>query len=320
MRKAIAPLAAMLLAACGGGGGGDDGIDSLGPGSASDRPSTSFNDINQPTTLQMSTASASESTGALAIQAADETATVTLSPDGDGSFDAATFNVDRNGVSLNETFGTGDRVGSDPNFDEDFVLFGKENETTFALVIVHEPIAPEEQLTYTRYGIWAEGPLDGVNAIGGSVGAFAGGFETPGAVPTSGSATYVGQTIGTLANIGAQSDTYLLDGRSTVAANFAEQSVTSTFDQMEAAQILDDGTLGVPQPWNSFTSTAAITGNDFAGEVDSITPSAISPDMTEGGVVGTFFGPNAEEVGGTWLLTDDDRSSFATGSFGAKRQ
>lgn len=117
-------------------------------------------------------------------------------------------------------------------------------------------------------------------------------------IPTKGSATYTGKTRGWLRESG---DYYTVEGVSSLNANFAERTLKGKFKNMEK----DDGSawtdIQVNAGWgskNKITGTTAASG--MSGEVN-----------------GAFYGPNAQEVGGSWTLKGS--GAKAGGVFTGKR-
>ncbi|WP_221738622.1 transferrin-binding protein-like solute binding protein [Sphingorhabdus wooponensis] len=145
------------------------------------------------------------------------------------------------------------------------------------------------------YGAWG-----GKTATGGLSNGFHGGSVTPsGSVPTSGSVTYTGAAVGYYADEGGNRIREFTD-RVTLAANFGSRSLL-----FSAPGIV--GTL----TYSSGSST-------FSGPISSNTNFGWSGTAT-----GSFYGPGAQEVAGTFFM----RSIFGTcspgcqfvGAFGAKR-
>ncbi|MCB1883791.1 MAG: transferrin-binding protein-like solute binding protein [Geminicoccaceae bacterium] len=152
-------------------------------------------------------------------------------------------------------------------------------------------------LDYTAFGVWATATADG----GGydEAGAFFGGVRTAAdAVPTTGSADYTGAA--TAVETGGDAGGLLL-GTFEAAADFAAGSVRGDIALKDAA-----GTWGTID-----TGPLAIADAAFSG--DGIT----SSNGHVGTVGGRFFGPAAEEVGGTFCLTGP---SSVRGSFGGAQQ
>lgn len=186
-------------------------------------------------------------------------------------------------------------------------------------------------MTYTALGAWSHIPAGGT---GGHIGQYVTGAGTPVAnLPTVGTATYTG----TGANgkvVGAYfvptgSGTIqsgVISGNVSMNANFAANTFSGSMAGMTAsASVNGSGTT----PWNdvsfsgslnrtggipSFNGAASTTGAP-AGGVAGFSGAAT------GGVSGMFYGPNYQEVGATWALSESTSGGgkAAFGTFGATR-
>lgn len=172
---------------------------------------------------------------------------------------------------------------------------------------------------YQTYGVWTI--FDTTNS--GQSGAFSAGSVTAvEAIPSSGSATYNGTLIGDYIGNAATASTINEGGHYTVTAD------------MSAAANFDNGNIdfstsntAISREYETVISTPELdlTGqltlspdtNQFTGMVDN---SAVGGDLT-GEATGRFYGPTAEELGGTFSLTDGSGSvpETYTGAFGGKR-
>jgi hypothetical protein len=170
-------------------------------------------------------------------------------------------------------------------------------------------------LDYTVYGYWSidTEPSNGTSASTNG-GAWLGGYLTPSAaIPTSGSATYAGHVTG-LYDLGSQSQALII-GDVQINADFGAQSVSGAMTHLQASDIL-------PSALNDIAFSASLdpSRNQFRGttRVTSMPggPYTFSANAA-GTIAGRFFGPNANEVGGVWTLSDDGHRLI--GSFGAGR-
>jgi hypothetical protein len=322
MRKQLVVLfPAALLAACGGGSGGGGGgappntssapqeivsEPTTAPAEQTQANNTSFATVTEPVSLRAAMAAESATTGSLSMAVPRDEVKVTVSPAGNG-YNVLAFNVDLDDIHFHREFDEAKDYQGTLAISDQFGVMAKDGAT----LISYEPTTAADRLSYTKFGSWVD---QGFGTDPGSVGMFATGFETPVAdIPNSGTATYAGKTFGFLT---VQDASYGVTGRATLAADFAKQSVTGTFDQMTAAD-LSASNAAAGQTWNNFTATAAISGAGFTGTTATTSASAISPDPMKGDIAGSFFGPKAAEVGGVWTLQGGD--SFASGSFGAKQ-
>ena len=177
---------------------------------------------------------------------------------------------------------------------------------------VNDP--PLTDLDWTAYGDWY---LYGTPDDPATLASYVTGYRTPfAAVPTSGSASYRGVTVGRLLypqegafeGIGS----HRLKGDAALQANFGSRTVTGSLTNMRVEGV---------EPWNSVSlqGTISATQNAFAGTTAaSSAPSgtfALRGSAT-GSFNGLFFGPSAQELGAVWTLSDG--TATAIGSFGAK--
>jgi len=165
-------------------------------------------------------------------------------------------------------------------------------------------MAERGTLSYARFGYWIDSSRVGANDVL-EYSFFAGGLQTPsGAMPVSGTANYAGTSLGAVVD-GANNLTTFA-GRLQLTANFGTGAVSGQIDNLAGTALpLDRITLG----------TATISGNAFAGG----TATALQGVNTVGTGThgGRFFGPQANEVAGTYTL--DAGSLQGWGSYGGSR-
>ena len=179
-----------------------------------------------------------------------------------------------------------------------------------------EPVGTngDTSLDYMTFGLWA---VDG--GTGGQVGVFSAGQETPTSkMPTTGTATYSGSTVGTMYVVADptnnnNSSSYSLVGTSNATADFGAHSVNGS-----VALSTSGGSTNTA--WSqTMNFNGAITGNQFAGST-SLTASksdALNAGNMAGAVAGSFYGPSApSEIGGTYNLSGTNASIL--GAFGAR--
>lgn len=131
------------------------------------------------------------------------------------------------------------------------------------------------------------------------------GSLTPDAdVPATGQATYAGQVLGKLTENGAIS---AITGTTALTADFASRSLTGTFDMQK------DGAA-----WTQASVNAA-----WAAGANKIAGSLTADNNLTGAVNGNFFGPQADQVGGSWNLsggTDARAAGVFTGDINREAQ
>lgn len=180
-------------------------------------------------------------------------------------------------------------------------------------------------LNYTLLGAWTYAPAGGGSYLGMTV---TGSGTTPANVPTSGSATYngTGSHGGVVGAYFVPSGTGTvaggaLSGNASVTANFATGAITGTLSNMTATP-----TVGTATPWNDVAlsgsvsrgpSTVFFNGSTSTGNAPSGAGIAGFSSAATGIVSGGFYGPNAEEVGATWSLTEPNATGGGKTAFGA---
>ena len=181
-------------------------------------------------------------------------------------------------------------------------------------------------LSYVAYGVWGQrlwGAVPNLSAPA-SVTAYVYGRETlSSAMPTSGSASYVGFTKGhVLGPTAGQVMTRLLSGDVALTANFETGGIVGQLFRMWAEDTPVDGEFG-PEAWNDVSISASIISgtSKFAGTTSSLSApdSAYAlKDGASGSIDGGFYGPTGENLGAVWSLSDGN--GVAVGAIGAQRQ
>ena len=169
-------------------------------------------------------------------------------------------------------------------------------DTRFVLLNANDPTL---DLSYVTLAAWVDANAGGSDSL---IGFSVFGVETPFAdVPTTGTATYTGEVSGGMVEGGTL---YNFIGVATVDADFAATSVDTTLD-IGRAPLGSSAYL----PWATIESTAGISqftnsvsGNDTASFGAAATITAMPG--ASGSLSGRFFGPNAEEVGGEFSISD----------------
>jgi hypothetical protein len=169
-------------------------------------------------------------------------------------------------------------------------------------------------LDWTRVGYWATGGgwWDYDDDVGRH-GAFVAGYETPAAaVPTTGTATYVGQAEGAVFYPGNSAGTthcacniVALTGNASFTANFGTRNVSGSLTGMTAGSAA----------WNDVAFNSTIAGNAFSGATSvSSAPGGLASMSTSaaGTIEGKFFGPVAQEAGAIWTLFDGTNAAIGT--------
>lgn len=151
------------------------------------------------------------------------------------------------------------------------------------------------------------------------------GLPTPSVqMPSSGSATYSGGTVGTVAiGNGVNGISGSFSGSATLTADFSSRSISGTLSGLTPSSSLTSAGVTIG---NITLSNATISGAGFSGGTvtGSVTQSAITANPT-GNFAGGFNGPHAAEVAGTYAMNNAADPSHSipqvsvVGSFGAKK-
>lgn len=156
---------------------------------------------------------------------------------------------------------------------------------------------------HQTFGMWATG----VGTSNGSVSVGSFGSRTATAdMPSSGSATYSGRSVGMVVTT---------DGRALVA----ESQVGVTTSDFSSVSVASTNTyvrnLSGGNAWRGqhldFAGTGTVDGNGFTANINGVIPFSAT---STGTVDGAFYGDNAEEVGGTFEM--NGAIGNYTGAFG----
>ncbi len=169
------------------------------------------------------------------------------------------------------------------------------------------------ELNWTGYGVWNVATASGAVQTASY---YVTGNETPdGNMPTSGTATFDGFVMGNVTLPDGQDlKGASLLGDANMTVDFGSGTINGAAPNITATPL---GTIvpgspltpGTPQDWNglSFSGTMTSGINGFSGT----TAASSAPgneyslaDTAEGFFSGLFFGPNANELGAVWNLSD----------------
>jgi hypothetical protein len=284
----LTPLTAVVLSGCGGSGSGGS--------SATLSPFTSWSSIQRSTSVTVEGVSQSGNytwdsgtdliTSRTAGAAADG-ASYSGSYDSNGDLTAVTL-TPSGGASISWDSNAGDLIGSASAGGIAFDGAISANSTNYALAA--NPFNPSNGWDYQSFGIWVTGAGTG----SGAYGAMSVGSMTPGSsIPTSGSALFSGTSGGRYVN--ALGQYYFTVSNMSASVDFSSRTVLfSTFGTQVSPDLLffnPDGNLDM----SGLLSYSAAT-NQITGQVDALAAGL------SGSVNGRFYGPVAQEIGGTFAL------------------
>lgn len=168
-------------------------------------------------------------------------------------------------------------------------------------------LAERGTLSYARFGYW----IDTSRAVSNDVlvyNFFATGVQTPiGSMPSSGTAAYAGTTVGKVVdNANTATDFF---GKVNLTADFGvAKSITGSVHSLTSSTALPLTAINL--------DSGVITSNTFAGTANAVNGGA---PVGAGSWQGTFHGPAANDLAGTYRLNGGGGSLQGWGSFGAGR-
>jgi hypothetical protein len=185
--------------------------------------------------------------------------------------------------------------GTSPQF------VGARNSTSVA--VMAKPI--DLGWDYQTFGIWETG-RDSLTSR--KFGAMSVGNNAGTAIPGSGTATFAGYATGSYVITAGTGTTVFAD--LTVDANFGTQTL-----------IFNTANTQTSSDWVTFTAKSDLNLNGtlkYAAGTNSFTGPVNSNGGLAGNSTGQFYGPNAEELGGVFLLQGSGVETYA-GAYGAKQ-
>jgi hypothetical protein len=319
MKKLLCLIAPLALAACAGGGGGGSG----GGGSSSGvTPFTSWSAVQPNSTVQATGGTSTYfdySSSRIGPLANTSNSTFTgsygsVQSDGYIYLTAATISPGGAAPTISFSQSAGDTIAVATTGPLAGIATGMIKADSSAVAIAAEP--QPLGWNYQTYGIWVTGNTSGY------AGATSVGSPTvAGSIPTTGSATFSGNASGFYLN-SAGNTIYFTTANMQAVTNFATRSISfstnttrispdlvTTFATPSAYGI--SGNLNMSGTLSYASGSNAITG--------SVTASGASANSLTGSVTGRFYGPSAQEIGGTYGLYNAGTSERLIGGFGGKR-
>jgi hypothetical protein len=298
--RAIVVSFVAAIAGCGGGGGGGSS-----PPQIVDAPFTSWQAV-QPNTrytipgISQTASGTMDVTGTVtsATLAPVDTAasTVQVTYNSSGVPSAITINTPQSNLTFDNSSGNsltcsgGGCVGSTPT----------------AVGGTIDPIAVA--WNYQTYGFWAQVPTSATTWLTGAISV---GAPTPAsAVPTSGTAMFNGTASGFY--VDSVGNLNVTTASMTANADFSARSIGFATSNTVLMPVIAGGNIPNSGLDLSGTLTYSAGTNQFSGPVATTAP-ALSGTAT-----GQFYGPSAQEIGGTYGLTGSGVSHML-GAFGGKQ-
>lgn len=229
------------------------------------------------------------------------------------SYDAVTSSYTVSRADRSQVFRPADRNASQSNSTAD--VFVRTSGTTTDTLTLTRPSATPGPLSYKYVGagFWQR-TVTTTNTISGSFDSFTYGVETPDtALPRTGAAAYGIDLLG----IAAYShDVRSVSGTGTLQADFLNGLIRIDGDARE----LDPETGAIINPYMAFYSQAALSSanNSFGGSFRYYMNGSPIRHPFDGTLAGRFYGPAAEEVGGTFHARNDEGASVVGTLTGAR--
>ena len=159
---------------------------------------------------------------------------------------------------------------------------------------------------YQTFGVWATGTMST-----GTLGALSAGAPTPvPALPVTGTSTYNGMATGYYVDAGSGGQLKATSASMTAVADFGARTVA--FSTSGTSVSTSGGSLTPNAGLDISGKLAFGAGNQFSGTVTTVNA------QLNGSATGRFYGPAAEELGGTYNLKGTGVSAML-GGFGGKR-
>lgn len=318
MKKILAVGSVVVLVGCGGSGGGGGG----GGSSAGVDAFTSWAAIAPNSTVRVS--GSSQEISYTADAASDRvTSASEVSPNRTGASYEASYGADGFVTAIDVRSAQGTNISWDTARGDTIVRLDSGPYAGLNVALSQDDgaraaISAEPLLNgwnYQSFGVWITGRGQG----SGTAGVISVGSTTPAnAVPQVGRATYVGSAGGLY--LGPTGEYALTAANMSAQVNFGARTVDFQTRNTVAATPDMIGASIAPVAAGALDVAGRLTyaagSNRFTGPVTSVSSSDGTP-MT-GTAVGQFYGPNANEIGGTFNVNGAGMEGYVSG-FGGRR-
>ncbi len=294
----------IVLTACGGGGGSSSTL----------APFVKFSSIAVPGSVRIN-GSSQEATYTFNTGTQRVTSVSGATPFTSGATYDATYNSSSNLTKVVFNSAVGTNVTIDTSLGGVFgilaafpnIAFGvTANDQNYALIAREAAFGWD----YQSFGVWTTGGGTG----SGTVGAATVGAETAGsAIPVSSTGSYVGVSGGRY--VDSSGVPFFTASDMTATANFGTRSIAFSTSNTVTSTDLTSATANSNLNMSGTLSYSAGV-NQFTGSVTSVGGGPSNAAMS-GTATGKFYGPTAQEIGGTFGLSNG--STAYLGGFGGKR-
>lgn len=161
---------------------------------------------------------------------------------------------------------------------------------------------------YQTFGVWTTGQ----GTASGTAGVATIGAETAGLdIPRTGTGTFTGVSGG--AYVDSTGSNTLVSSEMTATANFETRSIA--FATTNTRDFFSNANMSILNTTGTLNYDAGV--NQFTGAVSTVGGGASNAAMT-GSATGKFYGPTAQEIGGTFAVSGGGTTGYL-GAFGGKR-
>jgi hypothetical protein len=309
-KLALGLVLPMVLAACGGGSGGG------GAGSSATlAPFVKFSSIAVPGSVRIN-GSSQEATYTFNTGTQRVTSVSGATPFASGATYDATYNAN-GGFPTKVVFNsaTGTNITIDTALGDTFGRLAAFPNVEFGVTADEQSLVLASSAAaygwdYQAFGVWDTSGGTG----SGTVGAVTVGAETAGAaIPLSGTGSFVGVSGGQYVN--SSGEPFYTGSDMTATANFGARSIAFATSNTATSTDLTSATANANLNMAGTLSYSAGV-NQFTGSVTSVGGGPSNAAMS-GTAAGKFYGPTAQEIGGTFGLSNG--STGYLGAFGGKR-
>ena len=301
MKTSLMPalLAACTLAACGGGGGGGGASAMRAPSSetATTGSGTDLTAMSTPTALAVgSVARMDTSAGAF-------TPAVTFS-------NAPTVRIANPALGVDDTFTQADVVSTNVIAGVQIPTARRSDAQGVRTLTYIVPSNGPSGLRFSSLGIWDRADL--TTGTINQQAAISFGTRTAGSdIPTTGTATYRGFLLGNATELGGKQ--FSISALATATADFGTHSVALS----STGSGKTDRATGVLVSDPGYNVTGTLT---YAAGANALSGTVTSTNGKTGAAAGTFYGPQAAELGVTFSLANGASATPFVGGAAMKRQ
>ena len=302
MKTALVPalLAACTLAACGGGGGGGGASAMRAPSSEQPPVTGSGTDL---TAMSTPTALTVGSVARMDTSAGAFTPAVTFS-------NAPTVRIAIPALGVDDTFTQADVVSTNVIAGVQIPTARRSDAQGVRTLTYIVPSNGPSGLRFSSLGIWDRADLT-TGTINQQAAISFGTRTAGGDIPTTGTATYSGFLLGNATELGGKQ--FSISALASATADFGARSVALS----STGSGKTDRATGVLVSDPGYNVTGTLT---YAAGANALSGTVSSTNGKTGSAAGTFYGPQAAELGVTFSLANGASATPFVGGAALKRQ